>query len=437
MPIEVLMPALSPTMTEGNLAKWLKKEGDDIIAGDVIAEIETDKATMEVEAVDEGILGRIIIEEGSQSVAVNSLIALILEEGEDKKSLESYQIPSNDNKQKTKDNEVDNDSSAVQSNPAAEKQNVAQGQNRTKMIQPIKLDVSKTNNTVSKSDILISPIAKRIAQEQNIDLNSVVGTGPKGRIVKDDILNFAKSGSAGMVTRNPVEYELSANSNVRKVIAERLLASKQHVPHFYLNSEIRMDKLMEFREELNQNANIVEDKPIYKVSVNDLMIKAIALALKKVPAANSSWDDEAIILYNNIDISVAVAVEDGLITPIIRNADQKSVIDISSEMKSLIKKARDGKLQPEEFQGGGFTISNLGMYGIDSFSAIVNPPQSCILSVGAAAKKAVVNKDNQIEIGHIMNAGLSSDHRSVDGSVGAQFLNALKNIIESPITLLL
>ncbi len=251
-------------------------------------------------------------------------------------------------------------------------------------------------------------------------------------------MNFLKSGSAGsIIRRNPVEYELIANNNVRKVIAERLLSSKQNVPHFYLNSEVRMDKLIQLRKDLNENAAVIDGKPAYKVSVNDLIIKAVSLALKKVPAANSSWDEDAIVLYNNIDISVAVAVDDGLITPIIRNADQKSVIDISSEMKSLILKAKSGKLQPEEFQGGGFTISNLGMYGIDSFSAIVNPPQSCILSVGGAAKKPVIGNNDQIEIGHIMNAGLSSDHRSVDGSVGAQFLSAFKKIIESPVTLLL
>ncbi|MDA9231438.1 pyruvate dehydrogenase complex dihydrolipoamide acetyltransferase [Rickettsiales bacterium] len=439
MPIEVLMPALSPTMKEGNLARWLKKEGDNISAGDVVAEIETDKATMEVEAVDEGILGKILIKEGSQSVAVNSLIALILEEGEDKKSLDSYEVAVNDNSldDKVKDSSESDVGQSDSSKASASQTQIKKNDNTNKILPPIKFEKTIVNIN-SKTDITASPVAKRIAQEQNINLSSVSGSGPKGRIVKEDIVNLLKSGAAGgVIRRNPTEYELVANSNVRKVIAERLLSSKQNVPHFYLNSEVRMDKLMSLRKDLNENSAIIDGKPAYKISVNDLIIKAVSLALKKVPAANSSWDEDAVILYNNIDISVAVAVDDGLITPIIRNADQKSVIEISSEMKSLILKAKSGKLQPEEFQGGGFTISNLGMYGINSFSAIVNPPQSCILSVGGATKKPVIGNNDQIEIGHIMNAGLSSDHRSVDGSVGAQFLSTFKKIIESPVTLLL
>lgn len=429
MPIEILMPALSPTMKEGNLARWLKKEGDQIVAGDVLAEIETDKATMEVEAVDEGILGKIIVKDGTENVAVNSLIALILEEGEDKAKLESYKIPQKDNP---------HNESPKKSEAKIEKSQTPKIEEKSKEIKKVEAPIAVAPKTITKSNgqINASPLAKRIAQEQNIDLGNVCGTGPNGRITKDDVLNSTKNNNAGIIRRNPQEYQLQKNNNIRKVIAQRLLESKQTVPHFYLSSNLRIDKLLELRKDLNDNASLIADKPAYKISVNDLVIKAVALALKKVPAANSSWNDDAILIYNNIDVSVAVAINDGLITPIIRNADQKSIIAISEEMKILIKKAKDGKLQPEEFQGGGFSISNLGMYGIDSFSAIVNPPQSCILAVGAGIKKPIVEND-QIIIGNMMNVSLSCDHRSVDGAIGAEFLSALKQIIENPIIMLL
>ena len=427
MPIEVLMPALSPTMKEGNLARWLKKEGDQVNAGDVLAEIETDKATMEVEAVDEGTLGKIIIQDGAENVAVNSLIALILEDGEDKKLIDSYEIKKTPKAEEKPKEETKTESAPIKQAPK---------------IQAPQIEVPTLPKTINKStrniNVKASPVAKRIADEQNIDISQISGTGPDGRIVKEDVINFASSGSkSGVVRRDPQEFEVQKNNNVRKVIAERLLASKQQIPHFYLNLDVNIDKLLDFRKDLNDSAIVIDNKPSYKVSVNDLIIKAVALALKKVPAANSSWSEEGIILYNNIDISVAVAVEDGLITPIVRNADQKSIIDISNEAKILIKKARDGKLQPEEFQGGGFSISNLGMYGIKNFNAIVNPPQSCILSVGAGIKQPIVDKNDQIKIASIMNLSLSSDHRSVDGAVGAEFLSELKCIIESPITMLL
>lgn len=424
MPIEVLMPALSPTMKEGNLARWLKNEGDKIEAGDVIAEIETDKATMEVEAVDEGTLGKIIIKDGTENVSVNSLIALILEEDEDKSALDSYQIKADSLKE---------DKPEIQTEKKSKNTSEKEVKAEITPATPKKLELTQKNTSLKAS-----PVAKRIAQQQGVDINNIAGTGPNGRVIKEDILNFAKggSGNSGSIQRNPIEYQLEKNGNVRKVIAQRLLESKQSVPHFYLNSEVRIDKLLDLRKTVNDQALEVDSKASYKVSVNDLIIKSVALALKKVPTANSSWSDDAVIIYNNIDISVAVAIDDGLITPIIKNADQKSIIDISNEMKILIKKAREGKLQPEEFQGGGFSISNLGMYGIDSFSAIVNPPQSCILSVGAGIKKPIV-ENNQITIGSTMNLGLSSDHRSVDGAVGAEFLKALKNIIENPIVTLL
>ncbi len=425
MPIEVLMPALSPTMKEGNLAKWLKKEGDNVAAGDVIAEIETDKATMEVEAVDEGILGKIIIKDGTQNVAVNSLIALILEDGEKKSSLDSYKIAQNDNTKQAPKEEVVKEAAKTQ----APKVEIPKVVKQAPIAPPI--SVNKNNKKVTAS-----PVAKKIAAQQNIDISNISGTGPNGRIIKEDLINLGQGNKSGVIQRNPQEFELQQNGNVRKIIAQRLLESKLTVPHFYLNLDIQIDKLLELRKDLNDNALVIDGKPSYKVSVNDLVIKAVALALKKVPAANSSWYEDAIALYNNIDISVAVAAPDGLITPIVKNADQKSIIEISNEMKTLIKKARDGKLQPEEFQGGGFSISNLGMYGIDSFNAIVNPPQSCILAVGAGVKKPII-KDDKIEIGHIMYASLSCDHRSVDGAVGAEFLSALKTIIQNPITMLI
>ncbi|MFT6219766.1 MAG: pyruvate dehydrogenase E2 component (dihydrolipoamide acetyltransferase) [Myxococcota bacterium] len=410
MPIEILMPALSPTMTEGNLAKWIKKEGDTIKSGDVIAEIETDKATMEVEAADEGILGKILVAEGTENVPVNGLIGLILEEDEDKSALDSYQAE------------------CAKKSPEAKTE--------TPKIEEVKSQIQVTAPQANNSRIVASPLAKRIAADKNINLSNISGSGPRGRIVKDDVLNAKSSRSVGVINRNPEEFSLSKNSNVRKVIARRLLESKQTVPHFYLSSDLNIDKLMEVRKALNELANLDSaGKPEYKISVNDLVIKAVALALKAVPAANSSWTDESILLYNNVDVSVAVAVDGGLITPIIRNADQKSLQEISAEMKILAKKAKDGKLQPEEFQGGGFSISNLGMYGIDSFQAIVNPPQSCILAVGAGVAKPIVI-GGDIDVATIMNVTLSSDHRSVDGAVGAEFIKALKKFIENPIAML-
>lgn len=423
MPIEILMPALSPTMKEGNLAKWVKKEGDKIKAGDVIAEIETDKATMEVEAVDEGILGRILVAEGTENVAVNSCIALLLDKSEDKKSLENYI-------QKT---------GAAASKSESKKEEVSFTESRQTSSSNSTASTFQKNQPDGISDkIKASPLAKRIAKEEGISLAGITGSGPHGRIIKDDILAFASAdgNKASSVRRNPQEFHAIKNNNIRKVIAKRLLESKQTIPHFYLSCEFRIDKLQELRTVLNEAAETdMAGNPAYKISINDLIIKACAMALKKVPEANSSWTDDAILIYNNIDISMAVAIDGGLITPIIKNADQKTIQRISKETKELAKKAREGKLQPEEFQGGSFSISNLGMYGIDNFSAIVNPPQSCILAVSRAVEKPVV-EHNQIKIGHLMNVTLSSDHRCVDGAIGAEFLKALRRYIEHPILML-
>ncbi len=429
MPIEILMPALSPTMTEGNLAKWLKKEGEKISSGEVIAEIETDKATMEVEAVDEGILGKILIAEGTENVAVNSCIALIINEDEDKSILENYKIENDNAKPVPKEEEQPKSSSLAESAPIE-----TQKQLDTTTKRLIKQDqiTPKYSNKIKAS-----PLAKRIAKEEGVSLYQLQGTGPNGRIVKDNVIDFLQNGANGVVRRNSQEFYQVKNSNIRKVIAKRLLESKLTVPHFYLSCELDITKLNEFRSTINSAAKTSEDgKPLYKISINDLIIKAVALSLKKVPEANSSWSEDSIIIYNNIDISMAVAIDGGLITPIIKNADQKSLQDISIETKSLAKKAREGKLQPGEFQGGSFSISNLGMFGIDNFSAIVNPPQSCILAVSRAVEKPVI-KHGKVVAASMMNVTLSSDHRSVDGAVGAEFLKELRNYIENPVLMLI
>jgi len=413
------MPALSPTMKEGNLAKWLKKEGDKIKSGDVIAEIETDKATMEVEAVDEGTLGKILVQDGTENVAVNACLALILEDGEDKKALENYQSKSVVSAAPAKAEPKKEEKSASSNVPAT-------------------VSSVATSSFQDSSNIKASPLAKRIAKENNVNLASLSGTGPRGRIIKDDVLEFVNSGGAksGIVRRSSQEFRAVKNGNIRKVIAKRLLESKQTVPHFYLSCEFKIDKLLEVRAAINEAADHdASGNPAYKVSVNDMIIKAVAMALHKVPEANSSWTDDAVLIYNNVDISVAVAIDGGLITPIVKNADQKTIPAISVEVKQLVKKAREGKLQPEEFQGGSFSISNLGMFGIDNFAAIVNPPQSCILAVARAVEKPVV-EHGQIKVANMMNVTLSSDHRSVDGAVGAEFLKALRRYIEHPISML-
>ncbi len=412
MPIKILMPALSPTMTEGNLARWLKKEGDKVNPGEVIAEIETDKATMEVEAVDEGILAKIVIPQNSQNVPVNSLIAVLSEEGEEKTDIDAF-IAKNNNV---------SPSPKTDANLPKPHENIAKVEEQVAVI---KHDASK---------IFVSPLAKRLAKMGNIRLESVKGRGPHGRIVKQDILSYTPNIVHNkIVSRNPEEYRLVPNNNIRRIIAKRLLESKQTVPHFYLSIECNVDKLLDIREDINKSFS--EDKST-RISVNDFIILAVAKALQEVPNANASWGEDAIRYYNNVDISVAVAIENGLVTPIVKNANQKNIIELSREMKELIKKAKDNKLTPEEFQGGGFTISNLGMYGIKNFNAIINPPQSCIMGVGASAKRAIV-KNDQVIIATIMDVTLSADHRVVDGAVGAEFLAAFKKFIESPALMLI
>lgn len=426
MPIEVLMPALSPTMTEGNLAKWLKKEGDTIKSGQVIAEIETDKATMEVEAVDEGVLGKILIQSGTEGVKVNQPIALILAEGEDKKALDSW---------KPKEAPAPKKEEVSAAQPAA---SAPTAQAPAPSVAPVasKAPAAPVAAPVAVASaggrIKASPLAKRIAAQKGIDISTVIGTGPHGRILRADV--EAGGGRSGSIRRNPIEFVQVPNNSMRKVIARRLLESKQQVPHFYLTVECEIDALLAARQQLNDHAakKAGKDGKPLKLSVNDLVIKATALALRDKPTCNVSWYDDAIIQYNNVDISVAVATDGGLITPIVRNADQKSLAQISTEMKDLATRARENKLKPEEFQGGGFSISNLGMYGVKTFQAIINPPQACILAVGAG-EEVVKVKNGDFKAVNVMNLTLSVDHRAVDGALGAEYLQILKHYIENPI----
>lgn len=407
MPIEILMPALSPTMTEGNLVKWHKKEGDTLSAGDVMAEIETDKAIMEVEAVDEGTLGKILIAEGTDSVKVNSPIALLLEKGETKKDLEGYKVQAAVSEAEKKEE------------PSPE-------------TAPLPVEAPKPASPAPTSDTRLkaSPLAKRLASEKGLNLHQVTGSGPHGRIVKKDIENFTPSMMADTapLPTGP-QYQDKPISNMRRVIAQRLTESKQTVPHFYLTIDCELDALLSARKAINTHFENV------KITVNDFVLKAAAMALHDIPEANASWLKDTIRYYNYSDISVAVAIEDGLITPIVKMANLKSLIAISSEVKSLVQKAKEGRLKPEEFQGGSFSVSNLGMYGIKHFDAIINPPQACILAVGAGEQRPIV-KNGTIETATVMTCSLSVDHRVVDGRVGSELLQAFKKYIENPALLL-
>lgn len=416
MPIKILMPALSPTMTEGNLVKWNKKEGDKIESGQVIAEIETDKATMEVEAADEGILGKILVQGGTKAVKVNTVLALILEEGEDASALDKVEIES--------------------SNTAVTDQPV---QNTPEQPKATQVSVEETHQVNAASRVFASPLAKRIASQNNIDLSKISGSGPRGRIVKADLSNVSASKGCSplgnQVSRITPESQKLEISSMRDIIAKRLTEAKQQVPHFYLSIDCQIDKLLDMRAQINSAASN-SDKPEWRISVNDLVVKAVALAFRKVPEANAAWNGNSIIQHNNIDVSVAVAIKDGLITPIVQNADQKSVFAISSEIKQLVGKAKAGTLKPAEFQGGSTTVSNLGMYGVKQFNAIINPPQSAIFAIGAGQEvPGVVN--GIIEPITVMNVTLSCDHRIVDGAVGAQLLQAFKDSIENPSRLLI
>jgi pyruvate dehydrogenase E2 component (dihydrolipoamide acetyltransferase) len=433
MPIEILMPALSPTMTEGNVTKWLKREGEEVHSGDVLAEIETDKATMEFEAVDDGRLGKILVPEGAQGIKVNQPIALLLGEGEDASALEKLDVPL---------------AKAVPTPPS--KQAPAQAQ-----LAPQARPAPARGN----GRIFASPLARRMAQQAGLDLAAITGSGPQGRVVKADIEATLSAERAAPVPARPAtappsappvapaappqlskERVLALAGNppyterpltaMRRVIARRLTESKQTVPHFYLTIDCEIDELLKFRAELNAKSDA------YRISVNDFVIRAAALALRQVPSANASWSDEAILLWDTVDIAVAVALEDGLITPIVKNADRKGLAAIANETKDLAARARAGKLKLEEFQGGTFSISNLGMFGVSDFAAVINPPHGGILAVGAGEQRPVV-KNGALAIATVMSCTLSCDHRAVDGAVGAQFLAAFKKLVEDPLTMLL
>ncbi|WP_032113827.1 pyruvate dehydrogenase complex dihydrolipoamide acetyltransferase [Candidatus Paracaedibacter symbiosus] len=413
MPVKILMPALSPTMTEGNLVRWLKLEGDTVKAGQVLAEIETDKATMEVEAVDEGTLVKIVVAAGTENVKVNSLIAVLLEEGEDASSIDALVSAAGENSTSPQQTAAPTPDLTIVTAVAAQSGGAA---------------------TASGDRLFASPLARRLADQHNVDLKLVAGSGPHGRIVKTDVEAAAiapkKSAAAtqGVVYGEAGYADLPLN-NMRKVIARRLTESKQQVPHFYLNIDCELDALLKLRTEVNQRLEAG------KLSVNDFIVRACALALIKVPEANVAWMDTVIRQFEAADISVAVAIDGGLVTPVVRSANLKSLKDISGEVKVLAERARASKLAPEDYQGGSFTISNLGMYGIKQFSAIINPPQACILAVGAGEQRAVV-KDGEIKVANVMSCTLSADHRAVDGAVGARFLVAFKELIEDPLSLL-
>ena len=433
MSVNILMPALSPTMTEGTLARWLKKEGDPITSGDVIAEIETDKATMEVEAVDEGILGRILVADGTEGVKVNEPIGIIVADGE--------AVPD-------AGAEV-----AKQGKPAPVAEPAPpEGQGVASAAQA---QVAAAGRTDSGSRVFASPLARHLAAETGLDVATLKGSGPNGRVIRADVEAAGKASKpADAPAQSPVPATASArpaaaaatgshrkipNSSIRRVIARRLTESKQSVPHFYVSIDVEMDALLALRAQLN-HASPAEGPGSFKLSVNDMLIKACAVTLARVPKVNASYTDEAILEYEDVDISVAVSIPDGLITPIVRNADKKTLAQISHEARGLIARARDGKLKPEEFQGGGFSISNMGMFGVRAFSAIINPPQAGILAVSASEKRAVVRTRDgvdSIEVATIMTATLSVDHRAVDGALAAQWASTFKSVVESPLSLVI
>ncbi len=445
MPTNILMPALSPTMEKGNLAKWLKKEGDTIKSGDIIAEIETDKATMEVEAVDEGILARIVVPEGTADVAVNEIIGVIAAEGEDAKAAAA---PAKAEAPKSEAPKTE----APKAAPAAAAPAAASA------AAPV---------ASSGERPFASPLARRLAKEAGLDLSKVQGSGPHGRIVEKDVEAAKKGGgakaapAAAPATAAPAtapkpagaplatgpsdeqvkklfapdSYEEVPHDGMRKTIARRLLEAKQTVPHFYVTVDCELDALLKLRGELNAAAPEKDGKPAYKLSVNDMVIKALALALKAVPDANVSWTENAMLKHKHADVGVAVSIPGGLITPIIRDACHKSLSQISNEMKDMAARAKARKLKPEEYQGGTTAVSNLGMFGVKDFAAIVNPPHATILAVGAGEQRAVV-KGGQLAVATVMSVTLSTDHRAVDGALGAELLAAFKGYIEKPMAML-
>ena len=449
MPINILMPALSPTMEKGNLAKWLKKEGDKVKSGDVIAEIETDKATMEVEAVDEGTIAKIVVPEGTQDVPVNDVIAVLASDGEDVKAAGA--APKAEAKPEAK---VETKTDAPKETaPAAAKEPAkaapAPG--------PVPQAATAAPQGNGQGRTFSSPLARRLAKEAGIELGRIAGSGPHGRVIARDV-EEAKSGkglkapaaapASGpavapsmsdkqiLALYEPGSYEVIPHDGMRRTIAQRLTASVQTVPHFYLTMDCDIGKLLAAREEINASApKDKEKKPLYKLSVNDFVIKAMAIALQRIPNANVSWTEGGMLKHKHSDIGVAVAMPGGLITPIIRKAETKSLSTISAEMKDFAARARARKLKPEEYQGGTTAVSNLGMYGIKDFTAVINPPHATILAVGTSEERAVV-RAGKIEAAHIMSVTLSCDHRAVDGALGAELIGAFKMLIENPVMMM-
>jgi pyruvate dehydrogenase E2 component (dihydrolipoamide acetyltransferase) len=426
----ILMPALSPTMTEGTLSRWLKKEGETIKAGDVIAEIETDKATMEVEAVDEGVLGRILVQDGTEGVKVNEPIAVLVDAGEavpaaaPAKAAASAPAPS----------------PAVAPTPAAAPPSLAAA-----------APAPVPNGHAAEGDrIFASPLARRMASQAGIDLSALKGSGPNGRIVRADIEAAQKGAPAATpapgqapAPRAPTPaagisapHKLVPHSSMRKIIARRLTEAKSSIPHFYVSMDIEIDALIALQNQLNAKSPARDQPGSFFITINDLVIRAAGATLRRIPEVNASWTDDGMVLYDEVDISVAVAIPDGLITPIIRRADQKGLLTISREMRDLATRARAGKLKPEEFLGGGFSISNMGMFGVTEFSAIINPPQAAILAVATGAKRPVV-KNDALAIATVMTCTLSADHRVVDGALGARWMREFKTIVEDPLSLML
>jgi pyruvate dehydrogenase E2 component (dihydrolipoamide acetyltransferase) len=447
MSTQILMPALSPTMEEGKLAKWHVKEGDEVSSGDVIAEIETDKATMEFEAVDEGRIGKILVAEGTEGVKVNAPIAILLEEGEDASAAAA---PA----------DIHSAMSSIKDAVAAETKVAKAEPTPMPAAAPIAAPQPSTSERV-----FASPLAKRIAAEKGIDLHAVAGTGPRGRIVKSDV-EATKPGAApapksatpvatvpvassaapaapsalpdARIFFKPGEYDEIPHDSMRKSIAKRLTASTSGIPHFYLTIDCRIDALLAARKRLNdaspKGAN--DKQPAYKLSVNDFLVKAAALALKKVPEVNASWTDNAVLRHKHADVGVAVALDFGLITPIVFAAEDKGLAAISNEVKSLALRARDKKLKPQEYEGGTFAISNLGMFGISHFTAVINPPHAAILAVGAGVEKPVI-ANGKVEVATVMTVTMSCDHRVIDGATGARFLQVFKQFVEDPAAMLL
>ncbi len=428
MPTEILMPALSPTMEEGTLAKWLVTEGDTVSAGDLLAEIETDKATMEFEAVDEGTVGRILVPEGTESVKVNSPIAVLLAEGESEADIGSAKA------------------TAEPAPPAPETEAPAPAPASAEPAPAASAPPAAPATSSKGNRIFASPLARRIAADKGLDLSRIKGSGPKGRIVKADVESAQAQPAAVSTAPMPDtpgadaikamfddrEFEEVALDGMRKVIAARLGEAKQTIPHFYLRRDIMLDELLRFRSQANKQ---LETRGV-KLSVNDFIIKACALALQTVPDANAVWAGDRIIKLKPSDVAVAVAIEGGLFTPVLKDAHLKTLSTLSTEMKELAALARDRKLAPHQYKGGSFAISNLGMFGIKNFDAVINPPHGSILAVGAGEKMPVVNDDGELAVATVMSVTLSVDHRVIDGAVGAEFLSAVKTNLENPIGML-